>query len=126
MSLYDRLPDKDFIRLVVVSAGNWSEPICCRLRAVSFRVNPRYEALSYAWGLSGATRPILIEGSTVNVRNNLERALRYIRQKDNDVTFWVDALVRMTPSATESKLLNYCCCSASTNKTKKKKVSKSE
>jgi hypothetical protein len=65
---------------------------------------PKYEALSYTWGLPGDSDTIYIENSspqlkdtnafptTIEVRRNLSDALRYLRYPDKYRTLWVDAL----------------------------------
>ncbi|MCJ1447425.1 MAG: hypothetical protein MMC23_007936 [Stictis urceolatum] len=52
----------------------------------------RYEALSYAWGDTQSTKPILLDGFLVQVTDNLESALRQLRRGSQPVRLWVDAI----------------------------------
>jgi len=51
-----------------------------------------YEALSYAWGDSSITEPIVVNEQKLQVTTNLEVALRHIRKPDETVTIWIDAV----------------------------------
>ncbi|KAF2640471.1 hypothetical protein P280DRAFT_426465 [Massarina eburnea CBS 473.64] len=61
---------------------------------------PRYEALSYAWGKEEDNIKKVIMSShvpdspetTFQMRHNLQLALRHLRQTDNPRIFWVDAI----------------------------------
>ena len=65
----------------------------CILEKVSFRQpGLEYVALSYTWGDPFPTCSILIDGQAVEVRNNLEAALRHIRQPVQPVAIWTDAV----------------------------------
>jgi hypothetical protein len=80
------------IRLVKLLSGRWHDKIQCHLFHVPLANEPIYKALSYAWGSPKATRPILVNGYQHSVTVNLESALRRLRQPNNDLTLWVDAL----------------------------------
>lgn len=64
----------------------------CFLQTVSLDDNPRFEALSYAWGDPNLTRPIRLEDREWYATINLEAGLRYLRSPSEDVMIWVDAL----------------------------------
>jgi hypothetical protein len=64
----------------------------CILETVSSESNPAYTALSYTWGSPLPCKPIRIDGMIVQVRANLEEALRHIRQPSQPVCLWVDAI----------------------------------
>ncbi|KAH8744029.1 heterokaryon incompatibility protein-domain-containing protein [Hyaloscypha sp. PMI_1271] len=54
-----------------------------------------YFALSYTWGDPSITRPIIVNGHVVEVTENLEKALRVLRDRPefkSGVKLWVDAL----------------------------------
>lgn len=51
-----------------------------------------YEALSYVWGSSHETRPILIDNEYLHVTLNLHAVLLRLRDRDIPRTFWVDAI----------------------------------
>jgi hypothetical protein len=91
--IYDTLPDaSDHLRLLTVHAGGVSEPIRCTLRTVSLHDKPFYDALSYTWGDSAATESIEVDGYEIQVTANLEQALRHLRDTEDDLTLWVDAV----------------------------------
>ena len=75
-------------------AGRPSDlPVECILEKVSFhQPGLEYMALSYTWGDPFPTSSILINGKAVEVRENLEVALRHIRQPSQPVCIWIDAI----------------------------------
>lgn len=100
--IYDALPDdSDHLRLLTVHADGVSEPIRCTMRTVSFRNKPSYEALSYTWGDSASNKPINVNGFTIEVTTNLEQALRHLRNAEQDLVLWVDAVCINQSDATE-------------------------
>ncbi|CAG8977013.1 hypothetical protein HYALB_00008871 [Hymenoscyphus albidus] len=80
------------IRLVTLRSGQWSDDIQCQLKHAYLANKSIYKALSYAWGSPRATRPILVSGIRYSVTVNLEAALRRLRQVNEDVILWVDAI----------------------------------
>lgn len=104
----ERYPDEDDLakkpdafRLITLIRGRWNDKILCTLN-VYYRNQgkyPSYKALSYVWGRGRRDPPkILVNGFAVKVTNNLEMALRHLREEDDDIVLWVDALVTI-PSA---------------------------
>jgi Heterokaryon incompatibility protein (HET) len=68
-------------------------PLSCDLKTVSLdNEHPKYFSLSYRWGDINCTKPIWVNGNTVEVGANLEQALRHIRQQSSPVTIWADAI----------------------------------
>ncbi|KAL2878227.1 hypothetical protein SGCOL_006478 [Colletotrichum sp. CLE4] len=51
-----------------------------------------YHALSYTWGNTGDTVEIVVNGQKMQVRRNLEQALRSIRSEKLAVSIWIDAV----------------------------------
>jgi hypothetical protein len=88
--------NSDAFRLITLLRGQWNDEIRCELD-VYYRDEahyPSYRALSYAWGRWRRDPPeILVNGCTVKVTNNLDMALRHLREEGDDITLWVDALV---------------------------------
>lgn len=86
--IYKRLPHAGkYVRTLTVHAGNVWEPIRCSLqmhRVACARVYIHYDALSYTWGDPTVTKPIEVEGITIQVTTNLERALRYVISQYTD------------------------------------------
>ena len=82
----------DQIRLIELRPGSWTDPIVCDLHNVRYE-DACYFALSYVWGSRGKPCRILLAGQTFDTTTNLERALRYIRQRNPEgVNLWADAL----------------------------------
>ncbi|KAN0092470.1 Heterokaryon incompatibility protein (HET) domain containing protein [Hyaloscypha variabilis] len=82
---------KELRLLVLLPSANFSDQIECRLHHSSLQDNPQYEALSYVWGETDSSEPILLDGQEVIVRQNLLNALRHLRC-DQERTLWVDAI----------------------------------
>lgn len=74
------------IRIITHLPGSDSKTIICTLKHVCLDDNPKYEALSYAWGMDEFYKSILIDGKSLGVRRTLWFALFHLRQK---ITPWV-------------------------------------
>ncbi|KAF4967947.1 hypothetical protein FSARC_4600 [Fusarium sarcochroum] len=64
----------------------------CEIIHASLGQPPPYVAVSYTWGDTGDTRKIEIEGMAIPVAVSLHGALQALRQKQNSLLVWVDAL----------------------------------
>ncbi|KAH7397024.1 heterokaryon incompatibility protein-domain-containing protein [Phaeosphaeria sp. MPI-PUGE-AT-0046c] len=88
-----RLLEFDPLPAVSTSIDSPSE-ISCKLYSVDLTTCPRYVTLSYMWGNEPAARPILINGETFLVRENLWTFLK--RARDESPPFhgplWIDAI----------------------------------
>jgi hypothetical protein len=82
----------DEIRLVRLLPGLWGDDIQCRLVYDSLHNARPYHALSYVWGSTKVTRPILLDGQVFQATVNLQSALRHLRHQLQDTLLWVDAL----------------------------------
>ncbi|KAI0014503.1 heterokaryon incompatibility protein-domain-containing protein [Xylariomycetidae sp. FL0641] len=89
---YWKLSEKGAIRLLYVERGNWLDPLRCTLRTKSLSQPPQYDALSYAWGSSGAKRPLDLGVFELQITANLESALRHLRRVDREIMLWADAV----------------------------------
>ncbi|KAL0931131.1 heterokaryon incompatibility protein [Colletotrichum truncatum] len=87
---YNELGESEF-RLVRVLPARMSK-IKCEVVHASISSPPRYIAISYAWGDAGDTRRLELEGADIPVSVSLHGALDAVRQKNEIVTVWVDAL----------------------------------
>lgn len=82
----------DSIRLLTLHPGGWGDSIKCELSATTFSSNPEYEALSYAWGDSKATKAIWVNGVKVQIKESLWQALYHLRRDKGQRVLWTDAL----------------------------------
>lgn len=69
------------IRLLRISTGKENDEITCTSETVRFEEQtcPKFVALSYCWGDPYVTKPITVNGVSMNVTVNLEAALRQLR-----------------------------------------------
>ena len=80
------------IRLVTIKAGSGADPVKCELETVSLDDEPLYKALSYVWGQIENKKTILVNGQKFKVTQNLGIALQYLRHREDDVVYWIDAV----------------------------------
>ena len=86
------------IRVIDIEpADDFNAPFCCSLRVISLDNEDKYQALSYAWGCLNNTETILCDGKSLTVTEDLQIALRRIREKiaPRDIfsrTIWIDAI----------------------------------
>jgi hypothetical protein len=64
----------------------------CSVRVATLDDFPEFSALSYTWGDPKRRKQILVDGITVSVTENLESALRHLRNQTHPVDLWIDAL----------------------------------
>jgi hypothetical protein len=94
VAIYEPLDtDARQIRPVTVEAITKSgSDIKCRLEIVSLNDAPLYQALLYVWGDPNVTKPIFLNDTYFHVTVNLAAALHRLRDQDDDVVFWIDAI----------------------------------
>jgi hypothetical protein len=63
----------------------------CTLKHVSLDDAPKYEALSYTWGVSEPTTQIIVDGQPFWITRNLAAALHHLTGH-RDLILWVDAI----------------------------------
>lgn len=68
--------DRQQIRLLLLKPGALHEPISAALSLAYLDEHPRYEALSYVWGVSEDLLDITLDNETFPVKINLFAALR--------------------------------------------------
>jgi hypothetical protein len=116
---------EDQIRLLRVIAGEPQDDVSVVLETVAFKDLGRsyeYEALSYHWGSGEAEYPVYVRDvkspasvkkfneavrlamKRVFVKPNLYKALRNLRQKDNDISLWVDTICINQEDEKEKKI----------------------
>ena len=90
---YNRLTRDRTIRVLDLAPGTWDEPINCSLRTVHLDDDdPRYEAISYAWGDSNDRKPVICNGCAITTTRSLFEALQRFRHAKTTRTLWADAL----------------------------------
>ncbi|KAL5312856.1 hypothetical protein ACEPPN_019282 [Leptodophora sp. 'Broadleaf-Isolate-01'] len=93
----------DSIRLLTLHPGGWGDSIKCELSVTTFSSKPEYEALSYAWGDSKATKAIWVNGVKVQIKENLRQALYHLRHDKEQRVLWTDALCINQAKTDEAK-----------------------
>lgn len=88
---YERLPD-NHIRLLHLDPGTFEDPISVTLSVHPLTALPEYDALSYVWGTEKSPNRALVNGCPLEITENLDLALRYLRQESGCRVLWVDAL----------------------------------
>lgn len=101
-----RLRSKASSRLLSSAQPDSIVPIHCDLSTVKTEESPTYDALSYVWGDDKVKQPIYLyhtpsladsrrtqgDYTEEQVTTNLAVALENLREENDDVTLWVDAL----------------------------------
>lgn len=81
------------VRLLVIEpAASHDDAIVCQLQPALLDDKPDFEALSYVWGAKGSGGSILINNTAHGVFENLEAALRRLRNAHQCRTLWIDAI----------------------------------
>ncbi|OCL03258.1 HET-domain-containing protein, partial [Glonium stellatum] len=83
-----------FRLLTLLPALKFEETIQCTVDDYELDdpTRPPHKALSYLWGDPSRTIPMLLQGKTANITENLHEALQYVRKNDRKIILWVDAL----------------------------------
>lgn len=89
--------DKNSLRLVEIQpTAHESDPLVCTLTEVTFGSRPKFEALSYMWGIEKANDTLTPNGHPFEVGKNLMDALLFLRShvmfKKACQLFWIDAI----------------------------------
>jgi hypothetical protein len=80
------------IRIIKLLPNTFSAPVECELEHIILEPEADYEAVSYCWGKSTITQPILLDGKPYPITLNLLCGLRYFRRTDSPRRLWVDSL----------------------------------
>ncbi|KAK6433101.1 hypothetical protein LTR95_010718, partial [Oleoguttula sp. CCFEE 5521] len=80
-------------RFLALEAGQDQDPIVCKLIPDATVDELKYEALSYAWGISTIKCHIILDGTSgFAITENLHRALHRLRLPNRARLLWVDAI----------------------------------
>jgi hypothetical protein len=86
------------VRILVLKAGSFQDPLRCELEHVNLQHGPNYEAVSYTWAdavgddsLTGTITHNTTDQS-ISITKNCEMALRRLRKPRSDRRLWVDAV----------------------------------
>ena len=82
--------DNNRIRLLDLQPGSDNEQLRGRLVTVDLGLNPRYCALSYAWGHSRSGNVIWLDGRCVLLYDSIWTILKRLRQVGYGSLLWVD------------------------------------
>lgn len=120
--IYAPLPPQDpnenitaYSRLLELWPGEGADPFLCTLREVDIE-HPHvpFEALSYTWGQEKSDNVLLCTDSQGNIlgqlelKRNLEQALRALRQPHQRRMLWIDAVcIRQDDKAERSRQVSY-------------------
>lgn len=91
---YSALPKDHDIRLLHISPGDLADDLKCEMHVANLLDDPipEYTALSYVWGVASDTVTITCNENPVSITKNLEAALKRLRNANQPVTVWADAL----------------------------------
>jgi len=76
--------DQGQIRLAILAPGSYDDVLDLRLRIEKLEEDnaPEYEALSYVWGQDTSPQQARVNGTPMNITENLDCALRHLRYQD--------------------------------------------
>jgi hypothetical protein len=80
------------IRLLTILDGDDDYLVRCLTRQASLDDCQNSNALSYCWGDSQITAPIMVDYHVMSVTVNIKKALRQIRRSAQLGEIWVDAI----------------------------------
>jgi hypothetical protein len=92
-TIYETLnAEQNQIRTLSLEPGNFDDAITGTLGVLCLGDHPKYEALSYVWGMDVALKPMVLENISMPITQNLDIALRHLRSAVKSRTLWVDAV----------------------------------
>jgi hypothetical protein len=92
--VYVPLQHSDSIRLLELLPGVKGSPLSCNITEVQRANNPKYEALSYAWGELNFSHTLedITTSTHLSITVNLYNAFQAIRYEHTSRILWVDAI----------------------------------
>ncbi|CAN9157232.1 unnamed protein product [Alternaria alternata] len=92
-TIYEPLPQGEFIRVLKLQPGKAEDDIECSLEIIDIGTSKdSYEAISYVWGDSNHTVEVWCNGLQVPVTASLANALYNFRHSSEPRLLWADAL----------------------------------
>jgi hypothetical protein len=81
-------------RLLRLFKGTYKEPLCATIFQAELDepTELEYDSLSYAWEPHGPTHSIQVNGQLLDIRENMDSALRGLRQIQKDRVLWIDTI----------------------------------
>jgi hypothetical protein len=90
---YQPLPSQDYFRTLELLPGNGTDIIRCRLYTKLFAdAVDKYAAISYVWGRPKNKVQIICDDRIIKVTVNLADALYQIRNRNESIMVWADAI----------------------------------
>ena len=80
------------IRVLRIRQSMKQSGVCATLEPVYMSSNPRYDALSWCWGRPGRNGTLLLNGKSIQIRENLQLFLQALVRHYSELVVWVDAL----------------------------------
>jgi len=89
---YDKLKSDSSFRILELLPGKNDESIAIILHVADWKTPPKYEAISYAWGDTKVTVPLICQGHVLKVTPSLYSGLLHFRRQDRSRFLWADAI----------------------------------
>jgi Heterokaryon incompatibility protein (HET) len=89
---YKALPEGEYIRLIELLAGAFTDEIRCELFVVKLSQAPPFEAISYVWGDPNDRKDITCSAQRLRITTNLFGALQRFRNQTRSRILWADAI----------------------------------
>lgn len=86
------MSDGSTFRIVSILPGRPNDRIECFFLEIPVTAQPKYSALSYAWGSPTLSEVVWIHGHIIAIGENLKDALHRLRDSKDVCNFWIDAL----------------------------------
>ncbi|KAH7412668.1 heterokaryon incompatibility protein-domain-containing protein [Cadophora sp. MPI-SDFR-AT-0126] len=89
---YSSLTTPEEFRILILAPGSGSEPLRCLLKHAILSDEPKYDAISYAWGDPSKPREIISEDCSIPITESLFSALQHLRHEHEEIAIWADAV----------------------------------
>ena len=84
--------DRQFRLLKLNPVALFSDQLHCHIQHTCLDDDVDYEALSYTWGEPELESSLYCDGALLQIRPNLDSALRHLRSGDANRRLWIDAV----------------------------------